>query len=254
MAVLSILVNTFRETIRDRILYNLLFFALGLIILSMIVSNWSMAEEVKILKDFGLSILSLFGVLMTIFIGISLVYKEVDKRTLYVILSRPINRYHFILGKYSGLMVTLGINIVLMTLGLYVVLYFFEVSIDWSLWKAVLLIYAEMMVLMSFAILFSSFTTPTLSAMFSLFIYISGHLSSDIIFYESLVKNYTLKNFLTYLHFILPNLENFNIKSQVVHKLPLEPNHILFALLYGLVYTAVVIGVAIFIFQKRDFK
>ena len=111
-----------------------------------------------------------------------------------------------------------------------------------------------MMVLMAFAILFSSFTTPTLSAMFSLFIYISGHLNGDILQYNSLIENELLKKFLMIVHYILPNLENFNIKSQIVHKLSLEPHYILLTLVYGLVYSSLVIGLAIFIFNRRDFN
>ena len=118
MIISSIAENTFRETIRDRVLYNILFFALGMIILSLVVSQWSLGEEVKILKDFGLSIMSLFGLLIGIFIGVGLIFKEIEKKTIYVIISKPIHRYQFILGKYFGLLLTLLVNIIIMSIAL----------------------------------------------------------------------------------------------------------------------------------------
>ena len=254
MIISSIAGNTFRETIRNKILYNILFFALGMIILSLIVSKWSIGNEIKILKDFGLSIMSLFGLLMTVFIGVGLVHKEIEKKTIYVIISKPIHRYQFILGKYVGLLLTLLINFIIMSAALYLILYIFERNFDLYLLKAIFMIYMEMIFVMAFAIFFSSFTTPMLSAILSLFIYISGHFSADIKLLGPGIESKPFEVLLNLLHYILPNLEYFDIKTQVIHQLHISAGSIIFSIIYGILYTSAVLLVSIFIFQRRDFK
>ncbi len=254
MIIPSIAENTFRETIRNKVLYNILFFALGMILLSLIVSEWSMGYEVKILKDFGLSIMSLFGLLIAVFIGVELVYKEIDKKTIYVIISKPIHRYQFILGKYLGLLLTLFLNIIIMSIVLYLILYIFKRDFDLMLLKGIFMIYIEMAFVIAFALFFSSFTTPMLSAILSIFVYVSGHFAADIKLLGPGIESKPFEIFLNVLHYILPNLENFNIKAQVVHHLPISMDFFIFSVIYGIFYISIILLLSIFIFQRRDFK
>ena len=254
MIIPSIAENTFRETIRNKVLYNILFFALGMILLSLIVSEWSMGYEVKILKDFGLSIMSLFGLLIAVFIGVELVYKEIDKKTIYVIISKPIHRYQFILGKYLGLLLTLFLNIIIMSIVLYLILYIFKRDFDLMLLKGIFMIYIEMAFVIAFALFFSSFTTPMLSAILSIFVYVSGHFAADIKLLGPGIESKPFEVFLNVLHYILPNLENFNIKAQVVHHLPISMGFFIFSVIYGIFYISIILLLSIFIFQRRDFK
>ena len=252
--IVAIAENTFRETIRDRVLYNILFFALGMIILSLIASSWSINQEVKILKDFGLTVMNLFGLLIAVFIGVGLVYKEVEKKTIYVIISKPIHRFQFILGKYFGLLVTLFVTMGIMTVAFFLILYIFQAEFDFLLLLGIFAIYLEMVFVVAFALLFSSFTTPMLSAILSIFIYIGGHFSADIKLIGPGIENAFFKLLLTILHYMLPNLAYFNIKNEVVHRLPISVEQFVFSILYSFLYLFIILSLTVFIFQKRDFK
>jgi ABC-type transport system involved in multi-copper enzyme maturation permease subunit len=247
--------NTFRETIRDRILYNLLFFALALIGTAWVVSSWSLGQELRVLKNIGLSVMSLFGLLMAIFIGIGLVYKEIDRRTIYVILSRPMRRWMFLSGKYIGLQFTLLLNFCIMTLGLHGALTLYGAGVDGPMLIAVGFTFLEMMVMMAFALLFSAITTPTLSAMFSIAVYIGGHLSTDIMLLGAgIAEDDLFEMIIRGLHYVIPNLEYFNFRVAIVHQLPLHTAELWQALCYGLAYTAGVLMLAMGIFERRNFK
>src|ERR1700733_7097601 len=111
-------VNTFRESVRDRVLYNLIFFALVMIAAAVIVGKISIGVEHEVIINLGLTAISLFGLVMAIFIGVGLVYKEIEKRTLYSLLAKPVRRWQFLTGKYAGLLLTLVVNTAFMTLGL----------------------------------------------------------------------------------------------------------------------------------------
>ncbi|MFC1726330.1 ABC transporter permease [candidate division KSB1 bacterium] len=254
MQFISIIQNTYRETIRDKVLYNLLFFALGLIIVSVIVSQWSIGQEVKILKDFGLTVMSFFGLLMAIFIGIGLVHKEIEKRTVYPILSKPLSRVKFLLGKYFGLLFTLFVNFCIMTVVLYIVLFIFDKTVDLSLIKSIVLIFFEMILIIAFSTLFSTFSTPTLSAVYSIIIYIMGHLSKEAYLITQKNNPENGISLIKIIYYIIPNLENFNIKTEIVHSVSIDDTRILFAVLYGILYSSVILSIAVYIFKKRDFK
>ena len=253
-AIRIIALNTFRETIRDRILYNVLLFVAGILFLAMVVSDWSIGQQIKILKDFGLTIITFFGLLIGVFIGIGLVYKEIDRRTIYTILSKPVKRWQFLLGKYFGLLITLLLNFLLMTIALYVVLWFTSHEFSGRMLVAILMIYGEMTIIMAFTILFSSFTTPTLSAMLCIFIFISGHLSSSFRFFGPGVEQEWFAHLLSVLYFLLPNLEFFNYTLQVVHHEPFVLQEIMLTVLYAIGYTSLILFLALWIFQRRDFK
>ncbi|QTA81907.1 putative ABC transporter, permease protein [Desulfonema limicola] len=252
--ITAIALNTFRESIRDKIFYSLLAFAVLMLGFSMILGNLTIGDPVKIVKDFGLGAISLFGTLIAIFVGIGLVYKEMDKRTIYVILSKPIARWQFLLGKYFGLSLTLMIEVVIMTIGLFLLCYFYVPDIPWSLFKAIIPICFELQLILAVALLFSSFSSPFLSGLFTLAVFIIGHTSADIKALADKTEDIFLQMICKNLYYALPNLENLNFKARVVHNLPLDFSEIGFSLVYAVVYTVMIILLSVIIFQNRDMK
>ncbi len=183
MRVLAIARNTLRENIRDKILYNLILFALLMILSSFVLGQLTLGYEDKVIVDIGLSSISIFGTLIAIFIGIGLVYKELERRTVYALLAKPVHRWEFILGKYLGLLLTLLINVSVMTLGVWLTLaYNGNVSIQSyaRLLPAVYLIYLSLALTTAVALVFSAFSTPALSALFTFFLWMIGHFNADL--------------------------------------------------------------------------
>jgi ABC-type transport system involved in multi-copper enzyme maturation permease subunit len=255
MKIWAIAVNTFREAIRDKILYNLLFFALAIMVFSVSISNLTLGQRVKIMEDMGLASISIFGLLIAIFVGIQLVSKEIQRRTIYVLLSKPVSRYQFLLGKFAGLLLTIGVNVLVMTAVFAAILKAFaETPPDLPLLSAILLIFMELVLMTAVALFFSTFSTPMLSSMFTLGIYLLGHLSTDLKVYAAASKVAGVPQLAAAVYYLLPNLENFNIKTEVVYHLPVAPRFYLFALGYGVAYTAFLLVAAALVFRKRDFK
>lgn len=251
--VLAIASNTFREAIRNKVLYSLVFFAVGMILSSAVLGQLSLNEEVKIVKDFGLTIMSAFGVLIAIFIGVSLVYKEVERRTIFVLMPKPIRRYEFILGKYFGIVATLGVLIIVMAAFLFLLLLSYGEPFDSTLAKAILLIFVEIMVMTSVAVFFSSFSTPFLSGFFTLGVFVLGRMAFDLRALTAKVQNVVLDHLLVGLSRILPNLEDFNIGGRVVHKAYVSWSYVGYSVGYGMAYIAIVLMLATLLFNRRDF-
>jgi Cu-processing system permease protein len=254
MRLWAVASNTFKETIRNRVLVNILLFAIALILLSLVVGEWSLGNQAKVIKDFGLAAMSLFGLLIAVFIGIRLMVQEMEQRTVYLILSKPIRRWEFVLGKYLGLSCTLALNVLLMSLTLWAVVLVQEGRIDFGLAPAILLIYMEIGLIVAFALLFSTITSPTLSALFTLIIFAVGHTAA---FLRDFILLYPDKPFLWLfkgIYMVMPNLENLNLKMAAVENLATPPHAVLFGFLYGLGYTVFVLILTILVFEKKDLK
>ena len=254
MKILAIALNTFKECIRDKILYNLLIFAMLMIGLSAFLSKLTIGVQIRIVKDIGLGSISIFGVLIAIFLGIGLVSKEIDRRTIYTILSKPVQRYSFLLGKFAGLLLTLFINIAIMTVALVILIYSMNGDVNLLLFEAIFLIFIELIVVTSIALFFSTFTTPTLSAIFTLSFFVIGHLTGYIRLFGSQSDLQFVKKLSDILYYVLPNLESFNVKSMVMYADSLEWNFFFLSTMYGLVYASLVLVLSVIIFQRRDFK
>jgi len=254
MKVYSIALNTFKEVIRDKIFYSLVFFALLMLGTSVLLSTLTLGERTKIIEDISLAGVSFFGVVISIFVGIGLVYKELEKKTIYTIISKPIKRYQFLLGKYLGLALTLLVYVSVMSACILLVLYLSNGIWAGSLMPAVLMTYFEFLIITAAALLFSTFSTPTLSATYTLAIYIIGHLTGDLKGLAAKIGQPVIKKVIEILYYGLPNLENFNIKGQVVHGVSLPPGYYVMAVSYGLLYAAGILAVAVMVFQRRNFK
>jgi len=251
--IISISLNTFRETLREKLLYNLLIFALLMIGSSILLSRLTLGDANRLILDLGLASINLFGVIIAIFVGIGLVSKEIDKKTIYTIVSKPVPRYEFLLGKYLGLCSTLFVNTVIMVAGLLVVLRVMDVPIELVLFKSLLLIFMELLVITAVALLFSAFTSSTLSAIFSLAVYVIGHLSSDLKTLGEKLDTVS-RAVLNTLYYLMPNLERFNLKGHVIHRLDVGTTDMALIMCYGLAYTALLLMAAAVIFQRRDFQ
>lgn len=246
--------NTFRETVRDKVLYNLVLFALLMIASSYILGQISVYQEVKIIKDLGLASIAVFGSVIAVFIGIGLVSKEMDKRTLYSLLPKPITRADFILGKYFGLCLTLAVNVAIMTVGLYALLFAMTRSFEPALFKAIYLIYCELMVLTALALLFSTFTSSILSGVLTGFLYVIGHFSVDLKNMDTIVESAWLPTVTQAIYYVVPNLRNFDVKSRVVAGDPVPMSMLGYSTAYCAVYVAILLIVAAVVFQRRNLK
>lgn len=244
---------TFKEAKRDRILYLLFFFAAVGIVASRVLAVLTVGDRIKIIKDVGLASISIFGVLMAILIGTGLVYKEIDKKTIYTLLAKPLHRAEFILGKFLGLVLTLFVMTAAMTVIFLAIVYAHTLKVETGLLVAVVYIFLELVLITAVAILFSSFSTPILSSLFALGFYLIGHLSWGLELILKKMPPGTGRSLVRALFMILPDLENFNFKTEVVHGLPIPPGIPLSAFFYGICYTAFILGLAVLIFRRRDF-
>lgn len=254
--IVAIASNTFREAVRDRVLYNLILFALIMIGASLLIGQITIAVQRQLLINLGLTSISIFGVLIAIFIGIGLVSKEIDKRTLYTVLTRPVRRWEFILGKFFGLLGTLVVNAGLMSIGFFLALLYLmhrlEKSDGWIL-VAIFFILLQFVIVTSLALLFSAFSTPIESAVLTFAIFVVGSFSEDLrAFAESAsgVAHYLA----TAMAYVVPNFAALNVISQVAHGTPVAPHLVLFNTIYALTYAGAAVCAASIIFQNRNMK
>jgi ABC-type transport system involved in multi-copper enzyme maturation permease subunit len=248
-----IALNTFRENLRDKILYNLLLFAVFLIGGSTVLGKLTIMEHNKIMTDAGLAAINIVGIVIAIFVGIGLVSKEIERRTIYTIIARPIRRLDFLFGKYLGLVTTLAVNIAIMLLVYLGVLWFNHVPLHASLIQAVQLMFVEMLIVTATALLFSTFSTPSLSAMFTVGLYVVGHLISDLRGIAEKSGSDIMKVVMTALYYICPNLEMLNIKGQAAAGVSVMLSYQAIATAYGLFYSSFLLAVACLVFERRDF-
>jgi Cu-processing system permease protein len=245
--------NTFKETFRDKILYNLVFFALLLIGASVLLGTLTIGEQSKIVNDLGLAAINLVAVIIAIFVGIGLVTKEIERRTIYTILARPITRVQFILGKYLGLTFIVVVNIAIMFAMFLGTVWLSGNAIYGSLFQAVELILVETLLVMAIAMFFSTFSSSTLSATMTLGFYVIGHLTSDLKSIAEKSQNQLTESVLTALYYLCPNLELLNIKGQAASGVLVEMGYQATATAYGLLYAGLLLTGACLIFQRRDF-
>ncbi|MDK2970993.1 MAG: hypothetical protein PWP23_748 [Candidatus Sumerlaeota bacterium] len=308
--VLAIAVNTFKEAVRNRILYVLLFFAILILLGAWVASSLAIFGQEKIIRDLGVATINIISVLIAVFVGVGLVYNDLDKKTIYTIVSKPISRWHFLVGKFLGLLLTIFVNILFMTFFFLLVLYFRDFTKDSVLEKlavegisgAGLMFYyiksavlatgqalltvgslgfyetattqgimvssfltmLEMTIITAFAVLFSSFSSPTLSAFLTVIVFLIGRANEDLYFFANMlvhraggVENLAGGQFLTYWFslaacHVAPNLEFFN-QREVIAALG-KPEIGFYPIFYGLAYAASVLAIATVVFNRRNFK
>lgn len=252
-SLLVVAQNTFRETVRDKILYNLVFFALLLIGASVLLGTLTIGEQARIINDVGLAAINLVGVIIAIFVGIGLVTKEIDRRTIYTILARPITRTQFVLGKYCGLVFIGGLNIAIMFAMFLSTIWLSGNVVAGALFQAVELMLVEVLLVTALAMFFSTFSSPTLSAIMTLGFYVIGHLTGDLKDIAAKTKNPLTESIMTVLYYLCPNLEWLNIKGQAASGVPVSMEYQVAATAYGLLYAGLLLFGACRIFERRDF-
>ena len=266
-AVSWIAVNVFKESVRDRVPYNLAFFAVLLISSSYLLGQLTAGQDVKIIKDLGLAATAVFGLFIAIFIGIGLVSKEVERRSIYSLLAKPISRPQFIIGKYAGLVLTLAVNVMVMTAALYAVLGYLTYmesaayraawdapGVDPRMLKAIALIFVQLMIVTAIALFFSTFSTPILSAALTFGFYLVGHFNADLKNFDRIVDSRPAVWLARAVYHIVPDFSAFDVKTEVVHGLPVSAGYMGLTTAYGFVYIAALVLGAVLIFARKDFK
>jgi ABC-type transport system involved in multi-copper enzyme maturation permease subunit len=248
--------NTFREAVRDRVLYNLIAFALLMSAVAILVGQISIDIERLVVVNLGLTAVSLFGTLIAIFIGIGLVSKEIERRTLYTVLSRPVRRWEFIVGKFFGLAGTLVVNTFFMAIGVFAALLYvshhYRASDGWVL-VALYFIVLEFLIITALALLFSSFSSPLMAAVFAFALFIIGSFSEDLRGFAAMTHGLT-RWLATGAAYLVPNFSALNVISSVAHQQAVSGQLILYNTAYALIYATAAISGAVLIFERRNLK
>lgn len=251
--ILAIAGVTVREAIHERLVLTLALFGAGLLAASQVLSPLAMGEGRKVVTDFGLAGSSMLATLLAVFLGSSLLHKELDRRTIFAVMAKPIRRSEFLLGKFAGLWATTAALLVGMTLILAVLLGAVYQGASWAILGSLVLSMAELLAITAVVVLFSSFTTPALSAFFAIATVVAGHFAEDLHYFGQ--QGSPLLGFLTgAVYWILPHLSVFNARGLVVHDIAVDPARILFAIAYGGLYASAALLAAGAIFQRREFR
>ena len=255
--VAVVALNTFREAVRDRVLYNLVFFALMMIAAAVLVGQISVGIEQEVIVTLGLSAISVIGLLIAVFIGVALVSKEMDKRTLYALLAKPVHRWQFLLGKFFGLLLTLFVNLIAMSVGLFAAMWFLKQSLvrsDLVILIAVYFILLKLAVVVALALLFSCYTTPLLSILFTAGLYVSGLFVKEMRTIHNEMTSRALQVFLRWLSYILPNFQNFDVMGAAAHGRSIPGSLVLENTAYAALYCAIVLVLASAVFSRKNLK
>jgi ABC-type transport system involved in multi-copper enzyme maturation permease subunit len=249
----SVAVNTFKESVREKLLYLVIIYAMALVVSVFILSPLSVgAANGKIVTDVGLAGISILGILTAIIVGSNLVHKEVDKKAVLMVLTRPISRAEYILGKFAGVALSLTVLVTIMTAVLAVMMLLGGGRFTPAVFLAVGLSLLEIMVLIAVMLFFSTFTTPLLTSFFTICIFIAGSLSGDLRLFAQKFGGKWMNRIMDALYFTLPNLKVFNLRHEAVHGLRFSTSEILLPLAYGLVYISAMLYFAWMVFRRRD--
>lgn len=248
--------NVFREVIRDRVLYLIAFFAVLLMASAALIPYIAAATEDKIIADVGLAAISILGLIITIFVGTNLINKEIEKRTVYVLIAKPISHVEFIVGKHLGLSSVLAVLVLAMMAIYMAVLSYSSIPFSWgSLLLTGVFQFLELSLITAVALLFGVFTSSLLATLFTFAVYLMGHFSRDLLAFGNLAKDDTVSRITQGLYLVLPDLARLNLKNQAVYGMELLPTPVEMVSngIYALIYIALLLAIATFIFSRRQF-
>lgn len=263
--ILWIALASFRETIRDKVLYVLMFFVLVLLAFSVLLGDWSVFAQRKVVADFSLTVMSLGGLGIAVFVGVGLVQKELQRKTIYTLLSKPVRRWQFLVGKYVGLLLVVATNVLVMMAGLWAALAWSGSDFDPRLWLAAYGVFLEMSVITASALLFSTFSSPVTSSMLTLAVFLASRLSGGLVQYiETMKRNAAsipgaqplpawFETAVRILRRCLPDLGLLDVRPEIVNGLPLAPHHLAFATLHAAGWVAAILILGSWWFDRRDF-
>ncbi len=252
--ILAIAINTFREKTRDRVLFVVLAFAIILILGSVLLGRLSILEQIKIIKDIGLSAIAISGGIMAIFLGIGLVSYEIDRKTIFSILSKPVKRSTFIIGKFLGLLLVMILNVCGMSIVHLFLLYIYGVEPTLIYIIAIYFTLLELTFIIAISLFFSTFTSTILSSIFTISLYIAGHTTDDLKWFGERSQSEFIKKFTEIIYYVLPNMEFHNLRANVTYNIPVEATYITFVTIYTLAYVILILIFASMIFSRREFK
>lgn len=252
--VLAIFENTFKEALRQKILALLGVFALLLIAVSVFLEPFALGEAPKIMRDFGLAVTSLFGVLTTIVIGSALIHRDIEKRTLYTVLSKPVRRGEIVVGKFLGLIALVALLVLAMLLIHQLIIFVQEGIFEISLLLVFPFTLLEVSVILGILLLFSSFSSSTLTSIMGAIFFVAGHAMPDLKLFAESTKVDALKHIAYAFYYFLPNLSNFNFRTDLAYNIPLPADQVIFSVCYGVLYTLFLLYVTTLVFEYREFK
>jgi Cu-processing system permease protein len=267
-AISLVALHVFRDSVRDKVLYSIVAFAVFLMAASYLIGQLTAGQDVKIIKDLGLAAMALFGLFIAIFIGVGLVAREIERRSIYAMLAKPVRRHEFIVGKYLGLVGTLLVNLAIMTAAYYGVLLYMTYTVspatlkaaptapmDPRLLIAVAMIGCELALVTAVALFWSTFSSSALlSAGLTAGLYVAGQFGADLKNLGTVVSSPAAASIGRALYYVLPNFASFDVKAEVVHGVAIEPARLWLAAGYGVAYVALLLVAAVLIFGRRDFK
>jgi ABC-type transport system involved in multi-copper enzyme maturation permease subunit len=254
---LAIAATTVREALRERLLHNLVVFAVLLVALSLTISQLTLGEQFRIIANMGTSATQVFGTLIAVFLGVGLVSREMDRRTCYPALARPVSRAGFVAGKYLGLIATLALNVALMAAATAAVLAFYRGSagfLDLAFAATFFLTAVQLAVCGAFAVLFSTFTTATLASIYTLAIVGAGWLFGEVRTFWLSARQTQMKGLVRVLDVLLPNMSLLDLKESVTYGDPVQLGSVLARAVYGAGYAATLVLLAAVIFTRRDIR
>jgi len=249
--ILAVAANTFRESVRERVLYNLVFFAVLMTLSGLLLNKLSVRQDDKIIKDLGLASIEIFGTLIAIFVGVTLVSKELERRSLYPLLAKPLRRHEFLLGKFLGLSLTLLVNAALMTLGLYLTLFLTDRGVELGLLKAIGPIYLSLVLVVALALLFSTLTSSALASVCTVSVVVAGRFSDVIHNMKDVIPDAPVA-LIQLLYYALPNFGNFDFKNRVVYGDPVGWSDLGWATTYAAVYVGLVLTASALVFERKE--
>ncbi len=253
-AIRAIAANTFREAVRDRILYLFVGFAVVMVVSTKLFGMLTVGDETRIIKDIGLAAMQFFSMLIAVMMSMLLVSREVESRTVFNILAKPVRRWQFLLGKYLGLVAIVAANLVLITVVLTAMVLLYSSHWDPMLLFAAAMTMLEMAVLAAFAILFAVLTKPILGSLMTLAVFVVGHMSADLWLLTRQLPGAFTRGVIAVVYYLVPNLERFNFKTEVVHGLPIPMAAIGWAVVYAMAFVAVVLVLASLRFRSKDLR
>ncbi|MGB3509490.1 MAG: ABC transporter permease [Microcoleaceae cyanobacterium] len=252
--IIKIARNVFREVIRDRVLYLIGLFALLMVATVRLIPELSVGTEDKIILDLGLAAMSVLGLIVTVFIGTSLVNKEIEKRTVYILVAKPLSRSELIIGKHIGLSAVLAVLLAAMSIIYGLILSLSGISYPiGSILVAVIFIFIQLSLLTAVAILFGVFTGSLLATLFTFGIYLMGNLSRDLVNLGELTDNPGVKKLMMGLYIVLPDLGRLDLKNDAVYGLLPHLAALVTNVGYALLYIMLVLSITIAIFARREF-
>lgn len=255
--VVTIAVVTVREALRQKLAVNLLVFAVALVSASLMLSVLTFGEQYRIIVDIGLSAMEIFGTLIAVFLGANLIAGDVERRTVFPIVAKPVSRAQYVIGRYAGLVTTTTLNLAVMAAFFVGVLAVYLGGLGFVREAPLVATLAatalQLAMIGAVALLFSSFTTATLSAIFTLSVVVAGHVASDLVRYWG--KQGELAGWIgKALYVVVPNLEALNYKEAMVYKDALPAGLLAGSFAYGVLYSMGLVAVAAAVFTRRDLR